>query len=163
MFLSHHLQNQDDSDKNFVLIVLNIFAREYYNNKCFSPHLIMCLQWGNVLCFRCMCYFVSLFLVVSTSAIDSTQSQWKDIYKTIQKWTLMLVNTAQKDTRLFLVLIDNKKISEALRNGLRSNLLEVQATSVIDRRIRNAFLQLFTEFVCSLNTTATSRYHHEKQ
>ena len=32
-------------------------------------------------------------------------------------------NTTQKDTWLFLVLIDNEKIGEALRNGLWCNLL----------------------------------------
>ena len=37
VFLSHRLQNHADSDKNFVLIVLNIFATEYY--KCFPPRL----------------------------------------------------------------------------------------------------------------------------
>jgi len=37
MFLSHRLQNQADSDKNFVLIVLNIFATEYC--KRFPRHL----------------------------------------------------------------------------------------------------------------------------
>ena len=37
MFLSHHLQNHTDFDKNFVLIVLNIFATECC--KCFPPYL----------------------------------------------------------------------------------------------------------------------------
>jgi len=66
-----------------------------------------------------------------------------------------LLNTIQKDTGLFLVLIDNEKIGEALRDSLWSNLLEVQTTSVIDLRIGDAFLQLFAEFVCSLNTSET--------
>jgi len=30
MFLYHRLQNQADSDKFFVVIVLNIFATKYY-------------------------------------------------------------------------------------------------------------------------------------
>ena len=36
-FLSYRLQNQADSDKKFALIVLNIFAMQYYT--CFQPHI----------------------------------------------------------------------------------------------------------------------------
>jgi len=64
-----------------------------------------------------------------------------------------IANVTQKDTWLFLVFIDNKKISEALRNGLRRNLFQIKTTPVINVGIRDAFLQLLAEFVCSLNTT----------
>jgi len=67
----------------------------------------------------------------------------------------MFTNAAWKDTWLLLVLIDNKKISKALRNGLWSNFLQIKTTSVIDLGIKNAFFQLLAEFVCSLDTTIT--------
>jgi len=53
---------------------------------------------------------------------------------------LMTANVTQKDTWLLLVFIDNKKIGEALRNGLRSNLFQIETTPVVDFGIRNAFL-----------------------
>jgi len=67
----------------------------------------------------------------------------------------MLPITISKDTRLFLVLVDNEKICEALTNSLWGNLLEVQTAPVVDLRVRNAFLQFFAEFVCSLNREHT--------
>jgi len=64
--------------------------------------------------------------------------------------------STRKDTWFFLVFIDYKKICEALTNGLWSYLLEVQSSSVKYCRIRNALLQFFAEFICSLNTTETT-------
>ena len=69
---------------------------------------------------------------------------------------LTTANVTQKDTRLLLVLIDNEKIGKALRNGLRSNLFQIETTPVVDFGIRNAFLQLLAEFVRSLNTTVSN-------
>jgi len=74
------------------------------------------------------------------------------MHKIIQK------SHAKKDTRLFLVLANNEKISEAPRNGLWSNLLQIQTTPVIDLGIRNAFLQFLAELACSLNTV--TRHHN---
>jgi len=71
--------------------------------------------------------------------------------------TQATVNVALKDTWLLLVLIYDEKVREALRNSLQSNLFQIETTPVIDLGIRNAFLQLLAEFVCSLSTTVINK------